>query len=144
MYYTLLHCMHGSAYKVTRKWLQCDFTIGSPFALPLFPASEACSKSLSCVSWRFNARKRKVKHHSELLRVSQRLSLALVMRHFLSKDKLWEEIGLRALEFERIKCTAYFGREEDTVGNPHRAQISQLSFFELILLLKLNKQFPVE
>ena len=34
-----------------------------------------------------------------------------------------------------------FGRGDDTVGNPYRAQISQ---FELILLLKLDKQFPVE
>ena len=33
------------------------------------------------------------------------------------------------------------GRGDDTVGNPHRAQISQ---FELVLLLKLDKQFPVE
>ena len=36
-----------------------------------------------------------------------------------------------------------FGRGDDTVGNPHRAQISQLELFELILLLKLDKQFPV-
>ena len=32
----------------------------------------------------------------------------------------------------------------DTVGNPHRTQIDQFELFELILLLKLNKQFPVE
>ena len=32
----------------------------------------------------------------------------------------------------------------DTVGNPHRAQISQFEMFELILLLKLDRQFPVE
>ena len=37
-----------------------------------------------------------------------------------------------------------FGRREDTVGNPHRAQIVQFELFELILLLKLDKQFPVE
>ena len=37
-----------------------------------------------------------------------------------------------------------FGRGDDTVGNPHRAQISQFELFELILLLKLDKQFPVE
>ena len=29
-------------------------------------------------------------------------------------------------------------------GNPHRAQISQFELFELILLLKLEKRFPVE
>ena len=33
---------------------------------------------------------------------------------------------------------------DDTVANPHRAQISQFKLFELILLLKLDKQFPVE
>ena len=33
---------------------------------------------------------------------------------------------------------------DDTVGNPHRAQISQFELFELILLFKLDKQFPVE
>ena len=33
------------------------------------------------------------------------------------------------------------GRGDDMIGSPHRARISQ---FELILLLKLDKQFPVE
>ena len=37
-----------------------------------------------------------------------------------------------------------FGRGDDTVGNPHRAQIYQFELFELILLLKLDEQFPVE
>ena len=37
-----------------------------------------------------------------------------------------------------------FGRGDDTVGKPHRAQISQFELFELVLLLKLNKRFPVE
>ena len=37
-----------------------------------------------------------------------------------------------------------FGRGDDTVGNPHRAQISQFELVELILLLKLDKQLPVE
>ena len=36
------------------------------------------------------------------------------------------------------------GRGDDTVGNPHRAQISQFELFELVLLLKLDKRFPVE
>ena len=36
------------------------------------------------------------------------------------------------------------GRGDDAVGNPDRAQISQFELFELILLLKLDKQFPVE
>ena len=33
---------------------------------------------------------------------------------------------------------------DDTVGNPHRAQISQSELFENILLLKLCQQLPVE
>ena len=33
---------------------------------------------------------------------------------------------------------------DDTVGNPHRAQIDQFELFELILLLKLDRQLPVE
>ena len=37
-----------------------------------------------------------------------------------------------------------FRRGIDTVGNPHRTQISQFELFELILLLKLDKQFSIE
>ena len=37
-----------------------------------------------------------------------------------------------------------FGRGDDTVGNPHRAQMSQFELFELVLLLKLDRQSPVE
>ena len=33
---------------------------------------------------------------------------------------------------------------DETLGNPHRAQMSQFELFELILLLKLAKQFPAE
>ena len=36
------------------------------------------------------------------------------------------------------------GRGDDTVGDPHRAGISQLELFELILLLKLDKYFSIE
>ena len=39
---------------------------------------------------------------------------------------------------------ARFRTEEDTVGNRHRAQVSQFELCELILLLKLDKQSPVE
>ena len=35
---------------------------------------------------------------SELLRVSQRLSLALVLRHFMLKETIREGIALRALD----------------------------------------------
>ena len=45
---------------------------------------------------------------------------------------------------KRVVTSTSLGRGNDTVGNPHRAQISQLELFELILLLKLDKQFPVE
>ena len=37
-----------------------------------------------------------------------------------------------------------FRRGDDTVGNPHRAQFFQFELFELILLLKLDRQFSVE
>ena len=37
-----------------------------------------------------------------------------------------------------------FGRGDDTVGNLHRAQIVRFELFELVLLLKSDKQFPVE
>ena len=37
-----------------------------------------------------------------------------------------------------------FGRGGDAVGNPRRTQSSQFEFFELILLLKLDKRFAVE
>ena len=41
-------------------------------------------------------------------------------------------------DFDRVR------RGDDTVGNPHRAQMSQFELFELIRLLKLDKQFPLE
>ena len=41
-------------------------------------------------------------------------------------------------------ATSAFGRGDDSVGNPHRAQISQFELFELILLLKLDRQFSIE
>ena len=36
------------------------------------------------------------------------------------------------------------GRGDDTVGNLQRAQLSQFELFELIFLLKLDKQFSIE
>ena len=36
------------------------------------------------------------------------------------------------------------GRGDDTVGNPHRARVVHFELFELIVLLKLYKQFPAE
>ena len=37
-----------------------------------------------------------------------------------------------------------FGRGDDAVGSPHRAQIVSFELFELVLLLESDKQFPVE
>ena len=37
-----------------------------------------------------------------------------------------------------------FGRGDDAVGSPRRAQISQFDLFKLVLLLRLDKQIPVE
>ena len=46
-----------------------------------------------------------------------------------------------------LHCITFFGgrlgRGDDTVGSPHRAQISQFDIFEFILLLKLDEHFPV-
>ena len=39
---------------------------------------------------------------------------------------------------------ASLGRGDDMVGNPHRALISRLGLCELILLLELDRPFPVE
>ena len=33
---------------------------------------------------------------------------------------------------------------DDAVGSPHRAQLSQFELFEFILLLELDKRFPVQ
>ena len=43
----------------------------------------------------------------------------------------------------KARCTT-LGRGDDTVGNPHRTQMSQFELFELTLLLKLDEQLPVE
>ena len=51
------------------------------------------------------------------------------------------DLGFGALGILRILTS---GRGDDTVGNPHRAQISQFELFELILSLKLDKRLPVE
>ena len=41
-------------------------------------------------------------------------------------------------------CCFFFGMGDATIGIPHRAQFPQFELFELILVLKLDKQFPVE
>ena len=56
-----------------------------------------------------------------------------------------KESWTRTCEIQDSVCEpAVVGRRDDTVGNHHRAQISQFELFELTLLLKLDKQFPVE
>ena len=51
---------------------------------------------------------------------------------------MWQAVARNATSALKIQ------RRDDAVGNPHRAQISQFDLFELILLLKLDKQLPVE
>ena len=41
-------------------------------------------------------------------------------------------------------CASDLGRGDDPVGNPHRAQMSQLELFELPIFLKVDQLFPVE
>ena len=51
---------------------------------------------------------------------------------------------LLSVASRRCRRVRVVGRGDDTVGNPHWAQFSQFELFELILLSKLDKQFPVE
>ena len=54
-------------------------------------------------------------------------------------------ICIRRRPLRYMFCLPPFsGRGDDTVGNPHRAQMFQFELFELVLLLKLDEQFPVE
>ena len=52
--------------------------------------------------------------------------------------RLLERVG------ESKSCISTLGRGVDTVGNPHRAQISLFDLFELVLLLKVDKQSSTE
>ena len=47
-------------------------------------------------------------------------------------------------EVESKVYVTCIGRGDGAVGNPHRAQIVRFELFELILLLKLDEQLPVE
>ena len=54
-------------------------------------------------------------------------------------------VGVQPLSFDVQKLEKMiFGSGDNTVGNPNRAQISRFELFELILLSKLDKKFPVE
>ena len=55
-----------------------------------------------------------------------------------SRPPLWVDRAMQANQAAKV------GRGDDTVGNPHRAQIYRFELFELILLLKLDKQLPVQ
>ena len=50
----------------------------------------------------------------------------------------------RSLKSHFQELVVYIGRGDDTIGNPRRTQIYQFEFFELILLLKLDRKLPVE
>ena len=52
--------------------------------------------------------------------------------------------ALAYMHTSSLIAIASFGRWDDMVGNPHRAQISQFELFELFVLSKLDKEFPVE
>ena len=47
---------------------------------------------------------------------------------------------LRRVNVQRLDL----GRGDDTVGNPHRAQMSEFEFFELVPLLELDKVVSIE
>ena len=50
-----------------------------------------------------------------------------------------------SMKYALRECAAQvFGRGDDTIGSPRRARISQFEFFELIFLLKLDKEFSIE
>ena len=46
-------------------------------------------------------------------------------------------------QLQTKKATAT-GRGDDAVGNPHRAEIDKLKLFELVLFLKVDRQFSIE
>ena len=48
------------------------------------------------------------------------------------------------MDAKREAQWASFGSGDDTVGNPHRAQIAQLECFDIILLLKSDELLPVK
>ena len=62
------------------------------------------------------------------------------MTHILACSAAAAQTVPRAIEHDWRKSR----RGDDTVGNPPRAQTYKFELFELILLLKLDKQFPIE
>ena len=74
-----------------------------------------------------------------LSKLSTFAAAPLVLTPFIRSQDLIERV--RVQHFPRSR---YFGRLDNTIGNPHRAQISQVELFEIIILLKLGKQLSVE
>ena len=72
------------------------------------------------------------------------VSLSLSIYIYISTREAWAALQ-RARRQKGGALSPLLGRGDDTVGNPHRIQIYQFELFELVLLLlKLDKQFPVE
>ena len=70
-------------------------------------------------------------------------SEALIRELHQDSGGLRSSLDRQPLPRQAAPC-ASIGRGDDTVGNPHRAQIHRFELFELILLAKLDKLFPVE
>ena len=67
-----------------------------------------------------------------------------------TKQRMNHSSGFEGFCREKVDSTGFdavgslFGRADDAVGSPYRAQSSQLELFELILLSKVSKRLPVE
>ena len=72
------------------------------------------------------------------------LLLLLMIRRRRRRRRIARGSALSPRGGARAGPSASLGRGENTVGNPRRARISQFELFELILLLKLNRQLSVE
>ena len=70
----------------------------------------------------------------------------LIVDVFLTRCRISKCQGLGPKKHDEISeiDRTHVGSGDDTVGNPHRARISQFELFELVLLSKLDKQLPVQ
>ena len=72
-------------------------------------------------------------------------SIGLARPRTCEMSRLRSKSGAARYCFSDFRGAHYHSRKGyNTVGSPPRAQISQFELFELILFLKLDKQFPVE
>ena len=53
-------------------------------------------------------------------------------------------LGFAVVQAAVASARPIFGRGDDTVGNPHRAQLCQFELFGFFVLLKLDRRLPVE